>query len=42
MNIEKISKDLENYINDSIKKGISEETGMIEIYDEILFRLSMN
>ena len=37
MNIETISKDLENYINDSIKKGISEHTPMIEIYDEILF-----
>jgi hypothetical protein len=37
MNLETISKDLEKYINDSIKKGISEETGMIEIYDEMLF-----
>jgi hypothetical protein len=37
MNIKTISKDLEKYISDSIKKGISEQTGMIENYDEMLF-----
>ena len=38
MDLKTISKDLQKYINDSIKDGIAEKTGIIEKYDEMILQ----
>jgi hypothetical protein len=38
MNLKQISKDLQAYIDKSIKDGISEKTGTIETYDDMILQ----
>ena len=38
MNLKQISKDLQVYIDKSIKDGIAEQAGLIEIYDDMILQ----